>query len=68
MNRNSMSKTAVFNLANDPDLIIAIMDAEDGAPPLQRHKFKTIGDRIRLIDKLAEHGFHIVKTESIIQS
>lgn len=59
--RKIITQDEAFELANDPDFIIAIMEAEDGAPALQRSKFKTIGDRKRLIMRLAEKGFIITK-------
>lgn len=59
----SFQKTdeAAFKMANDSAFIDAIMDAEDGAPSLQRSKFKTIGDRVRLIKELEKRGYIIQK-------
>lgn len=56
-----LTENEKFKLANDTDFYDAIMDAEDGKPPLQKSPFKTIGDRMRLITELEKRGFVITK-------
>jgi hypothetical protein len=56
-----LTRDQKFSLANDPDFVLAIMDSEDGAPVLQTQKFQTIGDRMRLIEKMEARGFFIQK-------
>jgi hypothetical protein len=56
-----MEEIEKYKLANDIRFIDAIMTAQEGAPILQKDKFKTIGDRVRLISELEKKGFKIVK-------
>ena len=57
-----LSKEEKFELANDINFTLAMMDAESGREPLNKFSFNTIGDRVRLLDKLEESGFVIIKT------
>lgn len=52
-----------FDLANDIKFAIAIDDAQNEAPLLQKVKIRTIGDRIRLIEHLEKNGFEIKKKQ-----
>lgn len=56
-----MIEESYFKLANDFDFYEALMDAEDGKPPLQRNSFQTIGDRVRLLKELEKRGFTITR-------
>lgn len=60
-----MNKEERFQMANDFDFYCAVTDAIDGANPLQRNPFHTIGDRMRLIEELEKQGFVITKVEKV---
>lgn len=51
----------LFEMANDIDFVIAIDDAKDKTPPMQREPFRTIGQRMDLIRELEKQGFTITK-------
>jgi len=51
----------VFDIANDVNFYSACMDVYDAKPHMQRNMLQTVGDRMRLVKKLQEYGFKIVK-------
>jgi hypothetical protein len=50
-----------FEIANDPNFVLACMDLHENKPTLQKNSLQTIGDRVKFLEYLEIHGFKIVK-------
>jgi len=60
-----LTEGQLFRMANDTDLLLALMEAEEEIKAKNQYfdGFQTIGERKILIKKLIERGFNIEKVK-----